>query len=239
MNCIDVHRKLTADPSIQDNQITAHLEQCSACANFLQNLKQFDNALHKATNIDIPDGLAERILLKQSFKQQRQQRNTRFKLYAMVASLLLVLGIGFNMSQLSTLLAPSLSPGDVAINHVSSEFDHLNENHNIQLAGLNKVLQPFNIKFKHTIGTINYAGSCPIRHSRGVHIVLKEHNTTATLLLMPGEYIKSRNVLTKGNFTTTIVPAKNGSIAIVTDKNIQPGFAQKLEKQLNETIQFI
>lgn len=239
MNCIDVHRKLTAEPNSQDKAILSHLEECSACASFLNSIQQFDQSLNKATKIEIPEGLADRILLKQNFKQQHQLRANRFKLFALAASLLLVLSVSFNSTNLMNMLDQSLSLEEIAINHVIDEIDHLNENKNIQLAKLNTVLHPFNIKMKYPIGQINYASTCPIRNSRGVHIVLQEKNETATLLVMPGEYIKTRKIHTMNGFTTTIFPTQNGSIAIVTKKASVSAIVENLEKNLSRAIQYI
>lgn len=239
MNCIDVHRKLTADPNSQDKAILSHLEECSACASFLNSIQQFDQSLNMAAKIEIPEGLADRILLKQSFRQQHQLRANRFKLFALAASLLLVLGVSFNMTNLMNMLDKSLSLEEIAINHVIDEIDHLSENKNIQLAKLNTVLQPFNIKMKRTIGKINYASTCPIRNSRGIHIVLQQKNELATLLVMPGEYVASRKVRTKDGFTTTVFPTQNGSIAIVTKKGSESAIVENLEKDLGKAIQYI
>ena len=239
MNCIDVHRKLTAAPDCKDEAILSHLEECSACANFLNSIQQFDQSLIKAAKIEIPDGLADRILLKQSFRQQHQMRANRFKLFALAASLLLVLSVSFNMSSLINILDKSLSLEEIALNHVIDEIDHLNENKNIQLAKLNTVLQPFNIKMKNTIGQINYASTCPIRNSRGVHIILQQKNELATLLVMPGEYVASRKMHTKGDFTTVVFPTQNGSIAIVTKKGSKSVSVENLEKDLSKAIQYI
>lgn len=239
MNCIDVHRKLTAEPNSQDEAVMAHIEQCPACANFLNSIQNFDESLNTAINVDIPDGLAERILLKQSFTQQRQQRSNRFNLYAVAASLLIVLGVSFNMSKITSLLDNSLSLEEIAINHVIDERDHLTENRNIQLAKLNTVLQPFNIKLNKSIGQVNYAGACPIRNSRGVHLVLQKNNSVATLLVIPGEYVTERKTHTKGDFSTTLIPAENGSIAIITEKGSNATLADELEKSFKNAVQYI
>lgn len=239
MNCIDLHRKLTAEPNCKDEAILSHLEECPACANFSHSIQQFDQSLNKASKIEIPDGLADRILLKQSFKQQHQLRTNRYKLFATAASLLLVLGVSFNITNLKNALDPALPLEEVAINHVINEIDHLSENKNIQLARLNTVLQPFNLKMKNSIGQINYAGTCPIRNSHGVHIILKQNNALATLLIMPGEYVTTRKVLTRGGFTTTIFPTQTGSIAIVAKKGSEPAILENLEQDLNNAIQYI
>ena len=239
MNCIDVHRKLITEPRNQDEAVIAHLEQCPACAKFAKSNEKFDASLQQAADIEVPDGLAERILLKQSFKQQRLQRNNRFKLYAMAASLLLVFGVSFNINNFSNMLHQSLSLEEVAIKHVTDEIHHLHEKNNIKLAKLNNVLQPFDVQFKNKIGDINYAGSCKIRKSKGVHVVFQKGNNKATLLVMPGEYITQRKTHTKNDFTTTLIPTQNGSIAIVNHKNENAKFIQNLEKEIQSEIQFI
>jgi len=234
MNCIDVHRKLTAEPNNRDTAICEHLNSCSACTKFATSIEQFDSTLHDVTNINIPDGLAERILLKQNFKQQRQA--IQFKRYALAASVFLVVGVSL---VLNNTLNNSLSLEVVTIDHVTDERHHLSENKNVQLAKLNTILKPFNIQFKNKIGHVNYAGSCPIRNARGAHIVLRSDDETATLLVMPGEYVTARTSFTKGEFKTLIIPTKNGSIAIITDKNAKVAIEKNIENRLNQTIQYI
>ncbi|VAW92440.1 hypothetical protein MNBD_GAMMA23-411 [hydrothermal vent metagenome] len=238
MNCIDAHRKLTTAPSIRDDTLNNHLQACSACAKFAESVEQLDHSIHDAANINVPDGLAERILLKHSFKQQHRLRTTRFKFYVMAASVILVFGLSLHFNYLPW-QKNALSLGDVAINHVTNEMNHLNENNNVQLAKLNRVLQPFNIKFTSAIGRVSYAGACPIRNSRGAHIVLSTENETVTLLVMPGEYVNTRTSLTKSGFKTTIVPTKNGSIAIITPQNSKAELQQSIENSLNQAIEYI
>ncbi len=238
MNCIDVHRKLATEPNSRDDAINAHLQTCSACTKFAESIEQLDRSIHDAANITVPDGLAERILLKQSFKQQRQLRTNRFKFYAVAASVLLLFGLSLNLHYLPW-QKNALSLGDIAINHVTQEMYHLTKNNNIQLAKLNHVLQPFNIKLNKPIGSIIYAGACPIQNSRGVHIVLRTKNETATLLVMPDENITRRISLTKDGFKATIVPAKNGSIAIITSLDSKADLEQRIENSLNQAIDYI
>lgn len=163
----------------------------------------------------------------------------RFKLFAIAASLLFAIGLGFITNIFTSLSDSSLTLEDVAINHVTNEIDHLSENNNIQLAKLNSILKPFNIQFKMPMGKINYAGTCPIRNSKGVHIILQNKNAIATLLLMPGEYIKRRRSDSKGDFKTTLIPTHNGSIAIVTEKDNPSTFTKQLEKELTQTMLYI
>jgi len=239
MNCIDVHRKLTTHPATLDEDVAQHIAQCATCAKYAQSMHDFDQSLQQAANIDVPDGLAERILLKQNFKHQHQQRHQRFRLYAIAASLFIAIGIGLNVNTFQSMLDDSLSLEEVALRHVTSELDHLNDKKNVQLAKLNTVLQPFNIQLKKQIGQVNYAGTCPIRNSRGVHIVLEDQGKTATLLLMPGEYVNNRKMLTKDGFTTTVIPTQNGSIAIVTDKDSNGELLRSIETNLDQSIQYI
>ncbi|MBN4080178.1 DUF3379 family protein [Beggiatoa alba] len=243
MNCIDVHRMLTADPTHRDQAILSHLAQCSACTRFAKSNQQFEQSLHNAANLEIPDGLAKRILLKQNFKQQHQQRHQRFKFVAVAASMLLALSVSLNFTLLNTefnhWLNGSLSLEEVAIQHVADELDHLSENKAVKLASLNTLLRPFNLKFNRSIGQLNYVSTCPIRNSRGVHIVLQNKKGLATVLVMPGEYTPARTTYLKGDFQATIIPVKNGSIAIIAYKESEPDLLQNLEKELANAIQTI
>ena len=239
MNCIDVHRKLTADPSLRDEPISKHLSECASCSKFAASINDFNQTLEAATNIDVPEGLTDRILLKHSFKQQHQQKSQRIKFYAIAASLFLVVGISFNLDKFNYINHNHSSIEQVALNHVINEQHHLHDKNDVQLSALNKMVQPFNLKFKQSIGTINYAGTCPIRKTRGAHIVIQNQQTTATLLLMPGEFVDGRSKSQRDNFTATIIPVKNGSIAIITNTNSKAELQEQIEKSLQESMQVI
>ena len=211
MNCLDVCRQLGGDPFTDDNDILNHIKKCDTCAAYATQQKKLTGALEQAINIPAPEGLASRILLQQSINDKQQHHVNRKQLFAIAASVILT------VSLVTGLLFVNLpvSIEKIALNHVKDELQHLHENKNVELVKLNSLLQPFNMKLESSLGKITYAGSCIIRKSKGVHIVVETESGPVTILLMPGEFVKNRKLVDDAIFSGSVVPIENGSFAII------------------------
>jgi len=91
MECLEVRRLLTANPQHRDDAVVRHLHDCKTCAVFSQQMRQEERLLESALQLEVPDGLAERILLNQS-TAIRTRRRHRFGL-AIAATVMLSVGI--------------------------------------------------------------------------------------------------------------------------------------------------
>jgi len=211
MNCLDVCRQLNGDAYSDNDAIKNHIKHCDSCAAYAAQQNKLTDALEQAINISVPEGLASRILLQQSINDKQQNRFQRKRVYAIAASVVLT------VSLVSGLLLVNLPIAleQVALTHVKDELNHLKDNNDVQLVTLNRLLKPFNMKLNSEIGTIKYAGSCTIRNSKGVHIVVETASGPVTILLMPGEFVKNRKLVDDALFTGSVVPIENGSFAII------------------------
>jgi len=214
MNCLDVCRHLKTDSYSDDVSIKTHLASCDSCTAYAAQQTQLNNSLEHVINIKAPDGLASRILLQQSINEKHQSGKRRNRYYAVAASMLL--GISVITAGLIVNAPDSLQ--QVALNHVKNEQQHLSDNNNVQLVKLNDILQEFNIRLDSSLGKINYAGSCMIRNSKGVHIVVQAKTGPVTILLMPDEQLKERQDLSDAKFSGSVVPIEKGSFAIIGGK---------------------
>ena len=87
MNCIEFRHLILTEPSAKPSDAEAHLETCAQCTRFKQEILDLDSDIEKALSIDVPEGLAARILLNQSLKQSPRFQ-TRWVQFAMAASFL-------------------------------------------------------------------------------------------------------------------------------------------------------
>ncbi len=85
MNCIEFRHLILTEPSAKPSDAEAHLETCAQCTRFKQEILDLDSDIEKALSIDVPEGLAARILLNQSLKQSPRFQ-TRWVQFAMAAS---------------------------------------------------------------------------------------------------------------------------------------------------------
>ncbi|MFV2061047.1 MAG: DUF3379 family protein, partial [Gammaproteobacteria bacterium] len=214
INCIDVCRQLRSDSNSNNPAIINHLDGCDACRAYAENQNKLTHSLQQAIDIDVPEGLASRILLQQSINEKKHSGSRRNRLYATAASVLLSVGL---VSGYLVLNKP-VSLETVALNHVKDELRHLNDRNDVQLVKVNELLKPYNMKLNKSLGDINYAGSCTIKNSKGVHIIVQTETGPVTILLMPGEYVKNRKRVDDTVFSGAVVPIENGSFAIIGGK---------------------
>ena len=228
MECLEVRRLLMANPNHRDDAFVMHLHECNSCAAFSQQLQLEAHQVEKALQLDVPQGLAERILLNQS-TVIRTRRRQRFGL-ALVATVVLSVGVSFG------LLRNGMQDGlqDVVIAHIKAEPEHLSSQHVASLADLNTLMSEHGVRLTHSIGTVNYAGSCVIRRTKGIHLVVDAKGNPVTVLYMPDETVPHSEAFVGQQFQGVILPTGKGSLAIVgqDDSSVQE-VTQRFESALH------
>ena len=171
--------------------------------------RQADARAEHAMKIDIPEGLAGRILLKQSLQEKQLKREWYRSAYAIAASVLLAVVI------LVQVLPTTPALDEAVLTHIDDELDHLLEKRDINDETLDRLIGTFGGKFGQSIGQVNFAGLCNIRKGPGMHLVLQSAQGPVTVLIMPDEKIARRQVIGNGRFNGVILPVAEGSMAVV------------------------
>jgi hypothetical protein len=213
MNCIAFRRALSVRPGSEDPAVLAHRRACAECEAFARRQAAFERALGDAVRIPVPEGLASRVLVAHGVGLEgvRRVRRRRLRL-AFVASAAFGLLVSW--------LGSKPEPLDRAVvTHIDRERSHLVDRWDLSPDQVNQVLAPLGISVAAGVGPVHYAGTCPIRKHLGAHLVLEGEKGPVTVLLMPGEPVPRRLMVHDGEFEGIIVPAGDGSVAIVG----QPG----------------
>lgn len=74
MNELQFNRQLMADPKHLDDEMLAYLEAHPEQKKRLQSAREFDQQLSEAMQVEVPEGLEARILLKQSYLQADEEQ---------------------------------------------------------------------------------------------------------------------------------------------------------------------
>ena len=90
MNCLEFRQLALADP--YDSALDVYAESCPQCTKFREEILSIDNDIEKALNVEVPEGLAARILLNQSLSEP-DTTQTWFR-YGMAASFAAALVVG-------------------------------------------------------------------------------------------------------------------------------------------------
>jgi hypothetical protein len=208
--CMDLRREKLADPKRLSGAAQAHLRECAACRQFAARIDLLEQRTAQVLKVPVPDGLAERVLLRVHRGQRRP-----WKLWALAACFVLSFGIGMEQWQ------PREAQENFArfaIDHVMHEPESFTEHRLADPARFRTVLANFGGELMEPIGTVRYMRLCPVPNGTGWHIVLETAAGPATLLLIPGKNVSGAVLDAKfGGLTARALPGGQGYYAIVAE----------------------
>jgi hypothetical protein len=207
-NCIDFRREKMADPRRLTEAAEEHLIACAGCQSFSRRVNAQERALQQAVSIDVPDGLAERIIVA-----GRSQTRTPYKLWALAASLVLSVGMGAQYWH----AAPDRDRIALAVDHVMHEPQALMSTRLIEPERVAQVFESFGAEVRVPLSSVRYVKLCPVPGGTGWHIVFDTDKGPATLLLLPQNTAKKARVLTAsyGGMGVHVEPGGQGMFAVV------------------------
>lgn len=220
MNCMEFRRAALANPHHPGHEALAHEAVCHSCANFYQELRMQEESLYEAMSVPVPDGLADRVLLRQQHGW-RERFMPRFAVPALAASMALVVALGLNWKFQSGMLSPEMLAAGI-IEHVEQEEKALNANQTIPSNQLVSLFERNGAILDKAPGETTYADHCPLPGGgHGEHLVFDTPHGKLTLILMPDKAIGRPLRLDKDGLTVSLLPAGEGSIALVSGKRDQ------------------
>ena len=224
MNCLEFRRLAQADPHHLPQLAHVHAQGCTACQNFLVHMRQLDTALVETINkVRIPDGLAERILLRTT-KHQRMH----WQQWALAASVVMGLALALVLPRLQA----DAGLARAALAHVEEEPDKLIAQQQVASVTVDTALASIGGKLHGDIGQVTYLGNCPLPGGEGKHLVVSSPYGRYSLILMSAPS-NSRKKVEVGMHAAIAKPASHGTYAIVASAT--PDLL-KIEKLLEKNI---
>jgi len=222
MNCLEFRRLVLIRPRQIAAEQQAHLEGCARCAEYAQRVARDEAAIEQAMLVPVPDGLAERILLR-----HKTHGPNRWGTLALAASLLVAVGVAFYSHEaprqgdeiVSAQLAGASQHAMAAISYV---LDHepqlLKENRAGDPKVMRAALSELGLSLPANIGSVRYLGSSVLPDgSRGEHIVLQTPYGQVTLILMPDQFLASRVAVSDRNLQALVAPRRQGCYLLIAD----------------------
>ncbi len=188
MDDLQFRRTIYADPNSQDKEILSAKREDLAKKQFAQEILELDQQIKQALNVDVPEDLYNKLMLKQVLvSHQQQKRKTRIHL-AIAASIAFALGLSFTFLQPAT---PYHDIGAFSLAHVEHEAMHFSDiTHNktrVSLASLNSKMADFNAQFTQSFGKLISAGYCNFGGIKSLHLVYQGEAGPVTVFVMPNE----------------------------------------------------
>lgn len=235
MDDLQFRRTIYANPNCADEDVKQAAEKDSAKQKFWREVKELDAAIVKASNIRVPENLAEKLILKQSIQSQKiQRRKTRIHL-ATAASIAFIVGLSFSLFQQPA----KIDLGEHAIAHVTQEANGyaLNVNGDFSLENVNFQLANLGAEFTQDIGRIYYANFCNFQNIRSFHMVLESENgDKVTVFVVPhSNDMRTVRSFTGSNLAGKMFKSQQTDIIIVGE---QVNSVDKVKDKLQKNMQF-
>lgn len=233
MNCLAVRRIISSNTSLdssdESREVLRHIANCTTCKAYYEKQLKFNAVLKKAVEINVPEGLAARVLVEHKLQQKQELNKKKYSWGAMAASVMLV----FALAAVTTLQSPPALAG-VILEHVHDEMWLLDDKHHVTLESLNQLLKPHGIKADEKIGYATHAGNCVIQGKQGVHIVFAGVNAPVTMIVFPELLDRSKPVkMSDDVFNGVLMNTKKGTLALVSqDQESLDNFLDRLNSSL-------
>ncbi len=219
MNCLEFRRLKLADPRHLKTEALVHMSDCPACQTLSVEIGAVEEHLAAALDVPVPDGLAERIILRRKTGARLGgmggMGSLSPRLWALAATVVLTIGVSLNWWQDYT----SQDYAKLAIAHVLHEPEAFTKTRDVDPAYLRTVMHNFGGTLEAPLGRVRYMTLCPVAGGTGWHIVFEtEQGGLATLILVPTQHmnVPLAQATMKG-WTAIARPGGQGYYAIITD----------------------
>lgn len=205
MDELEFRRNAMIQPHDQLPDFLKAAEASQANRNYLDEMKQFDRTLKRAMQVEVPAGLAERILLRQAMLQDsdapddlppshplgtapvKLRTSTSWRQIALAASVAFLLGMSTRWITLPETTPPALSLAQVAMAHVYGEEPFIEGvDEQVNLHNINAKMEKYGATLSGMDGLkVTYVNHCSFYQGPALHMVIQGKMGPVTLFLVP------------------------------------------------------
>ncbi|HET9485196.1 MAG TPA: DUF3379 family protein [Xanthomonadales bacterium] len=214
MNCLEFRRRLGIEPLSVDGAFVAHRDACAGCADAWSRARAFEQQVAQALAVPVPDGLAERILLRQLTESRHAARAPApFAMWRIAAGVVLAIGA-------ATLFWSALQPApalpDVAVAHLAHEPYALSSRAEVSGAELSAAFERAGAPLVGAPVAVNYLQLCPLEGGRrAVHMVVQDADGPVTVLYVVDHVEAARAVFERRGVKGRLVPMGDGTLVLL------------------------
>jgi Protein of unknown function (DUF3379) len=199
VSCEQARLQIGADPAGSAPELEEHLRDCSSCRQFREEMRTLDVNIRRALERP-PQRVGARRL------------GAAWRSWALAASVLLAM-----LAVLSVwLLRPSDTLARDVVAHVQEEPESWLARQHVDAHSIDAALRGAGVKLDITSDRITYAQSCWFRGHYVPHLVVQTAQGPATVLILRNQHVSGRRSFREGGMSGVIVPAPQGSIAVLT-----------------------
>ena len=199
MSCEQARLQIGADPAGSTAELEQHLQDCESCRQLRAEMRTLDVNIRRA--LERPPESAGRSRFTPTWRP-----------WALAASVLLA-----TLAVLAVWLArPSDTLAREVVAHVQEEPESWLARQHVDAQGIDSALRGAGVKLDITSDRITYAQSCWFRDHYVPHLVVQTAQGPVTVLILRNQHVSTRRSFHEQGMSGVIVPAPQGSIAVLT-----------------------
>jgi len=202
VSCEQARLMIGADPGSSAAALEEHLRECASCRQFREEMRTLDANIRRALE-QPPDSVGTARLTRLT---------APWRPWALAASVLLAM-----LAVLSVwLLRPGYTLAREVVAHVQQEPESWLAQQHLDAQSIDAVLRGAGVRLDITSDRITYAQSCWFRDHYVPHLVVQTAQGPVTVLILRKQRVSGRRTFHEAGMSGVIVPAPQGSIAVLT-----------------------
>ncbi|MDF2401205.1 DUF3379 domain-containing protein [Aeromonas sp. 5HA1] len=247
MDELEFRRRAITHPLEQTPEFLEAAQASPANRKHMDEMKQLDRHLHQAMKVEVPAGLAERILLRQALEAEAEtvvplpsRPRSSWRMLAMAASVAFLLDMSTRWLSWPLTTQSELSLGQVAMAHVYGEEPFIKDvDEKVSLRTINAKMEKYGATLMGMDGMkVTYVNHCAFYQGPALHMVIQGKMGPVTLFLVPKHVpLTLEPNFDDGQLKGEIVPLKGANMVLIGDmqESLNP-VAQELESRLHWSI---
>jgi hypothetical protein len=201
MICEDARLLIGADPDAAGRELEEHLRGCADCRAWREEMRRLNADIRRA--LDEPPNIRVHAARRTAHPWRE---------YALAAGVVLAMAVGLAV----WLLRPTDTLAREVVAHVKGEPESWLSSHNVSAGSIDHALKSSGVGLDLASDKIVYAQSCWFRGHYVPHLVVQTTHGPATVLILRHVQVAARDEFREGGMTGVIVPAGDGSIAVLS-----------------------
>lgn len=248
MDELEFRRRAIAHPMDQDPAFLDAAEASPANRKYLDEMKQLDRQLQRTLKVEVPAGLAERILLRQAVEADDEVvvplpppvARSSWRPLAIAASVAFLLGMSTRWVSWPVETPAEFSLAQVAMAHVYGEEPFIKGvDEKVSLQTINAKMEKYGATLMDMDGMkVTYVNHCAFYQGPALHMVIQGKMGPVTLFLVPKHVpLTLQPEFEDGRLKGEILPLKGANMVLIGDmqESLAP-VAKQLESHLHWSI---
>lgn len=234
MDDLEFRRSVFAEPFSDDERMQAAAANDPLKQAFLNDVRQFDDKLKHALHVDVPEHLAERLILRQTIESHQQSRRRNKIHLALAASV--AFAIGLSVQTLNTPFV-QLNLGQHSLAHLDHEIEYLHEAQEVTtLEQVNLKLARFGGQFEQSVGKTVFANYCDFGGVTSLHLIYEDaEQNRITVFITPKDgnfdFVKQ---FSDEQYVGKSLSYEGAEVTVVSeDPQVLKAYSKKIDESLN------